>query len=116
MPPKNPQGNFKKVLCVCAAGQVRSVTAAVLLSQPPYNYNTRAAGLDLVHSIVLVTGKLLLWADEIVCMSGSQKEFLISMMGTHHVPAKPIKVLNIDDDYRYMDAPLVELIKQKYVV
>ena len=42
----NPfQKDYKRVLCVCSAGLLRSPTAAYVLSQAPYNYNTRAAGL-----------------------------------------------------------------------
>ena len=40
------QGEYKRVLCVCSAGLLRSPTAALVLSQEPYNFNTRAAGLD----------------------------------------------------------------------
>lgn len=30
------QGDYRKVLCVCAGGRLRSPTAAVVLSQAPY--------------------------------------------------------------------------------
>ena len=42
---KNPyQGDFKKVLCVCSAGLLRSPTAAWVLSNAPFNFNTREIG------------------------------------------------------------------------
>ena len=33
------QGKYKKVLCVCSAGLLRSPTAALVLSQEPFNFN-----------------------------------------------------------------------------
>ena len=42
----NPyQGDYHKVLCVCSAGCLRSPTAAVVLAQEPFNFNTRSAGV-----------------------------------------------------------------------
>lgn len=38
------QGSYKRVLCVCSAGLLRSPTAALVLSKDPYNFNTRACG------------------------------------------------------------------------
>ena len=37
------QGNFKRVLYVCSAGLLRSPTLAEILSQAPYNFNTRGS-------------------------------------------------------------------------
>ncbi len=43
---QNPyQGKYKRVLCVCSAGVLRSATTAVVLSKEPFNFNTRSAGL-----------------------------------------------------------------------
>jgi len=51
----NPyQGKFKRVLCVCSAGLLRSPTTAFVLSQEPYNYNTRAAGIVDDYALVPV--------------------------------------------------------------
>lgn len=63
------QGSYKRVLCVCSAGLLRSPTTALVLSQPPYNYNTRAAGLTKEFALVPVDPVLLHWADEVVCMN-----------------------------------------------
>ena len=49
----NPyQGSYKKVLCVCSAGMLRAPTAAVVLSRPPYDFNTRAVGTDLGTALI----------------------------------------------------------------
>lgn len=108
---KNPyQGKFKKVLCVCSAGCLRSPTAAVVLSQEPYNFNTRAAGLEINFAIVPVDDVLLEWADEIVCMDVHQQIRLKEMIKT----PKPVYNLSIGDCFEYRDPRLMEKIKQRY--
>lgn len=114
----NPnQGAFKKVLCVCSAGLLRSPTTALVLSQAPYNYNTRAAGIDTGHALIPVDDVLLIWADEIVCMNSEQKTRLNEMMldkpKSYGMP-KPIVCLHIPDSYEYRDPKLIKLIKANY--
>ncbi len=73
----NPyQGGYKKVLCVCSAGLLRSPTAAVVLAQDPFNYNTRAVGTDKGHAFMPLETVHLTWADEIVCMDSEQKRIV----------------------------------------
>ena len=106
----NPwQGKWKKVLCVCSAGLLRSPTAAFVLSQEPFNFNTRAAGLTKEFALVPVDRVLLEWADEIVCMTEEQGEELREMSG-----GKTVVVLNIEDSFAYRDPELIEAIKNSY--
>lgn len=106
---KNPyQGPTKKVLCVCAGGCLRSPTAAVVLSQEPYNFNTRAAGLEIDFAIIPVDRVLLEWADEIVCMDVHQQIRLKEMT------KKPVLNLSIPDRFEYRDPQLIKMIKQRY--
>lgn len=102
------QGDTKKVLCVCSAGLLRSPTTAVVLSQEPYNYNTRAVGVTKEFALISVDEVVLEWADEIVCMDKIQKIQLRSMTD------KPIICLDIPDDYQYRDPELIKLIKKEY--
>ena len=105
----NPfQGRDKKVLCVCSAGLLRSPTAAWVLGNPPFNFNTRAAGLDS-YALIVVDDVLLGWADEVVCMTLEQEERL-----KERTPM-PIVCLNIPDNYHYRDPALIELIKTNYL-
>lgn len=104
------QGKYKRVLCVCSAGLLRSPTAAFVLSQEPYNFNTRAAGLEKEFALIPVDEVLLEWADEIVCMNDEQAERLADMSPE----GKRIVSLNIEDSFRYRDPKLIELIKFKY--
>lgn len=106
---KNPyQGNYRRVLCVCSAGLLRSPTAAWVLSNEPYNYNTRAAGLDTGHALIPVDEVLLEWADEIVCMNEDQQKTL------QEKTKKPVINLRISDNFEYRDKGLVKIIKMHY--
>lgn len=102
------QGSYKKVLCVCSAGLLRSPTAALVLSQEPFNFNTRAAGLDENFALIPVDKVLLEWCDEIVCMTQLQETILQSKT------KKPIKCLEIPDNYAYRDKNLIYMIKDRY--
>jgi predicted protein tyrosine phosphatase len=104
------QGEYKKVLCVCSAGLLRSPTTAVILSQKPYNFNTRAAGLMEDFALIPVDKVLLEWADEIVCMNTEQEKQLRKIAKKNC----PVICLNIPDSYAYRDPKLVKLIKKNY--
>lgn len=102
------QGANKKVLCVCSAGLLRSPTAALVLSQEPYNFNTRAAGIDEEYALIPVDDVLIEWADEIVCMDDRQAHAIKKLT------SKPIICLNIKDQYEYRDKKLMDFIKTNY--
>lgn len=105
---KNPyQGTDKKVLCVCSAGLLRSPTAAWVLSQDPYNFNTRAAGVH-DYALIQVDEVLAAWADEILVMDAN----MIQYIPPHLVPK--VRVLNIPDNYPFKDPALIDLIKERY--
>lgn len=105
------QGVHKRVLCVCSAGLLRSPTAAVVLSQEPFNFNTRAAGLTQEFALIPVDEVLLEWADEIVCMESHMAMALEEMVKL----TKPVICLHIEDSYGYRDPQLMQLIKDKYL-
>lgn len=111
---QNPhQGKAKRVLCVCSAGLLRSPTAAVVLSQEPFNFNTRAAGIDEEYALIPVDDVLVAWADQIVCMErGHEEELLERFPGAKG----KVVVLGIMDNYAYRDPQLVRLITQQYKV
>lgn len=105
----NPyQGKFKKVLCVCSAGLLRSPTVAFVLSQEPYNFNTRACGMVEEFALIPLDEVLLHWADEIVCMEPKQEALLKEMTD------KPILCLGIPDSFAYRDGLLIQLIRENY--
>ena len=100
---KNPyQGSFKRVLCICSGGVLRSPTVAWILSNPPYNRNTRCAGSE-DYALVPVDQVLLDWADELVFLGQSNlhaasRKFLINTK---------VFVLKIPDRFAYRDPELV---------
>lgn len=120
------QGKYKRVLAVCSAGLLRSPTTAFVLSQEPYNYNTRAAGLVPDFALIPVDEVLIAWADEIVCMTKGQEEELDKLVALHYKDQyrdpediklpyqKPVICLNIPDNFGYRDPALMEMIKTNY--
>lgn len=109
------QGQYKKVLCVCSAGLLRSPSLAVVLSQEPYNYNTRAAGIEADYALVPVDEVLVMWADEIVCVEPSVTERLWSKFGDDlDSYSTKIKTLNIPDNFEYRNPELMNIIRQQY--
>lgn len=107
------QGKYKRVLCVCSAGLLRSPTTAVVLSQDPYNFNTRAAGLEESFALIPVDRVLLEWAQEIVCMTDSQKKVLEGKLEKLGKKTKVI-ALNVPDNFEYRNPELIQLIKDRY--
>ena len=106
---KNPlQGKYKRVLCVCSAGLLRSPTVAWVLSNPPYDCNTRAVGLEPGHALIRLDDVLLEWADEILCMDEDQQKIV------QERTKKPVYNLNIGDNFDYRDKGLVHIIKLHY--
>lgn len=101
------QGKYKRVLCICSAGILRSPTAALVLSSEPFNFNTRSAGIE-EYALIPLTDVLLEWADEIVVMTEDQGEVVRAFT------RKPIKCLMIPDSFEYRNQELQEMIKLKY--
>ena len=102
------QGKYKRVLCVCSAGLLRSPTTALVLAKSPFNFNTRSCGLDTGHALIPIDSILLEWADEVVCMTTEQYARLKEMTN------KQIVCLNIGDLYEYQDPKLISLIRERY--
>jgi predicted protein tyrosine phosphatase len=110
------QGQFKRVLCVCSAGLLRAPTAAFVLSQEPYNFNTRAVGISREYALIPIDSVHLHWADEIVTMEQDHTDIVIDLLKSFGIgdSAPPITQLNITDDFAYRDPELIELIKKAY--
>lgn len=108
------QGDYKRVLCVCTAGLLRSATAAVVLSQEPFNFNTRAVGSDPYYALIPITHSLIVWADEIVFMSEEHVALTKNIDIYGELASVPYHVLNIPDDFHYRSPELVAMIKERY--
>ncbi len=106
------QGDYKRVLCVCSAGILRSATAAHILCQHPYHFNTRNVG-TASYALIPLTEDVIQWADEIVCME-AEHEVKVRDMMIEAMYNKPIVTLDIEDIYEYRDPKLIKLIQTKY--
>jgi predicted protein tyrosine phosphatase len=98
------EGNFKRVLCVCSAGILRSATMAWVLGNEPYSCNTRAVGLG-DYALIRVTPQLIEWADEIVCADQEQFDAIT------RITNKPVHCLHIPDEHDFRSPELVSAIK-----
>jgi predicted protein tyrosine phosphatase len=76
---------------------------------PPFNYNTRAVGVDEDYALIPLDKVHIRWADEIVCMDKRQRHILEKMK-----PSIPLYCLEIGDVYEYRDPELMALIEKKY--
>lgn len=108
------QGTTKKVLCICSAGLLRSPTAAVVLSQEPFNFNTRAAGINSEYALIDVDDVLMEWADEFVVMESWMSQDLDLRLNRLGLQSKDILCLNIPDEFAYRDPNLMQMISDKY--
>ena len=103
---------YKRVITVCSAACLRSPTAAVVLSQDPFNFNTRAVGLTDEYAIVKLDDSLHMWADEFVVMSLRMKD---TILVRYPDTQAPIIVLDIPDRFQYRDPELMKMIKDSYL-
>ncbi len=108
----NPgQGKFKRVLCVCTVGVLRSPTIAEILSRDPFNFNCRAVGWDS-EALIPVSGLLVEWADVIVC-ADSDTEFFIKDKFKDRLNFVDIINFNIPDNFDFREQKLIDLITDK---
>jgi predicted protein tyrosine phosphatase len=98
----------KNILFVCSRNQWRSPTAENIYKSNSA-FNVRSAGTEL-SARIKVTAKLIEWADIIFTMEKKHKQRLIENFPVQ-VGGKTIIVLDIPDEYQFMDHELVEMIK-----
>jgi predicted protein tyrosine phosphatase len=95
------------VLFVCSRNQWRSPTAEnIYRNDERIQVRSRGTARSAVHTI---TDDDLAWADVVMTMENKhRKRILASFPDTSR--CKPIHVLDIPDDYRFMELDLVNLI------
>jgi predicted protein tyrosine phosphatase len=108
---------FPRTLALCSAGMLRSPTIAWILSNPPYNRNTRAAGCSPEYALIPLDQVLLEWADEIVCAQDDHfscvKEMHDKLEREIENKNKTFYCLNIPDEFKYRDERLVKMIQEE---
>lgn len=93
------------LLFICSRNQWRSPTAEKLWSRHP-NINCRSAGTSS-KARRTVSANDINWADVIMVMEGKHKNRLQADFG-RLLAYKTLHVLDIPDDYQYMDEALIE--------
>jgi predicted protein tyrosine phosphatase len=95
------------VLFVCSRNQWRSPTGEQVWRRHP-RVNARSAGTSTGARRV-VSADDLAWADVVLVMEDKHKSRLLAAYRTLLLH-KPLHVLDIPDDYKYMDPELVDLL------
>ncbi len=95
-------------LFVCSRNQWRSPTAEQVWRRHP-QLNVRSGGTS-PSARHTVSNADLEWADVVVVMEQKHKSRLVADF-TRLLENKPVHVLDIPDEYQYMDPELVELLK-----
>jgi predicted protein tyrosine phosphatase len=96
------------ILFVCSRNQWRSPTAEKIYRNDP-RLNVRSAGTGARAKIKL-TAKLIDWADLIFAMEHTHKQQITENF-PNESSNKKIMVMDIPDEYQFMDPELVEMIE-----
>jgi predicted protein tyrosine phosphatase len=100
-------GERLNVLFVCSRNQWRSPTGEQVWRRHP-RVNARSAGTSAGARRV-VSAADLAWADVVLVMEDKHRSRLLAEY-RQLLQHKPLHVLDIPDDYKYMDPELVELL------
>ena len=97
-----------KYLFICSRNQWRSPTAERVFAVG-YGLSTRSAGTSR-HAKHTISQKDIAWADRIFVMEHKHKQNIKEKFSQllHH---KKVIVLDIADDYQYMDEALIQILK-----
>lgn len=96
------------ILFVCSQNKWRSLTAETIFKNNS-NYSVKSAGTEN-GARVRITEKLVSWADIIFVMEKRHKDRLNDRFGML-LDDKELIILDIGDDYKYMDSELIEILK-----
>ncbi len=100
----------RRLLFLCSQNKLRSPTAEALFAGHP-GVEVDSAGLNNDAEVPLADEQIE-WADIILVMEKVHRTRVNRKFG-HVLGGKRIAVLNIPDDYEYMDEELVQLLKAK---
>ncbi|AXU94164.1 low molecular weight protein tyrosine phosphatase family protein [Erwinia persicina] len=97
------------ILFICSRNQWRSPTAEQVFRRHP-NLAVRSAGTSR-NAKKKVSADLLQWADVICVMEEKHKNRLVAEYG-RIIAFKPLHILDIPDDYLFMDPRLIAILKE----
>jgi predicted protein tyrosine phosphatase len=95
------------LLFICSKNQWRSPTAELLFKNHAV-HQARSAGTS-EKARIRVSEKLIVWADVIFVMEQRHKDVL-GQLYPHLLKNKPLTVLDIEDNYRFNDPELVNML------
>lgn len=105
---------YKRALCVCSAGILRSPTMAKILGER-FNYNTRAVGATPEYALIPASHALVEWSDIIFCADEWNQQAMLTQFGKRIKESKKLMYcLNIPDNYNYRDTELETAIIESY--
>ena len=99
-----------RILFVCSENRFRSPTAAAVFAE--------YAGIDAISAgtnsdcDTPVSGDLIEWADIVLVMEASHKS-KVSKKFQPLLKNKKVSVLNIPDDFEFMDPELVQILRNR---
>lgn len=96
------------VLFICSRNNWRSPTAAAIY-QNKQGLNVKSAGTE-PSAKTRASSKLILWADIIFVMEKKHKLRLLDRF-SEELKGKKLVILDIEDEYAYMNPELVDMIK-----
>ena len=94
---------MSNLLFVCSRNQWRSPTAEKIFKQKGFSARSAGTSPNARNSISISDVK---WADIILVMEKKHKNRVIAKF-TRLVEHKPIHILDIPDDYKFMDIELI---------
>jgi predicted protein tyrosine phosphatase len=101
---------MKRILFLCSQNKLRSPTAEALFADLPH-IEVDSAGLNH-DAITPLSPEQLHWADLILVMEKVHLNRLNRKFKSH-LKGKRIAVLNIPDEYEYMEDALIRLLQSK---
>ena len=104
---------MKRLLFLCSQNKLRSPTAADLFADYE-GVETDSAGLNN-DALVTLSVEQIAWANLILVMESAHKTRL-NRKFKRELAGKRVAVLDIPDDYEYMDKDLVELLKARCAI
>ena len=103
---------MKRFLFICSQNKLRSPTAEQVFSHYP-NIEVRSAGLNN-DAVYHLSSEDLLWAEYIFVMEKAHKNKLQKKF-KEFIKNQRIIVLDIPDEYEYMDPILIDELKRKVI-
>jgi predicted protein tyrosine phosphatase len=100
----------QKLLFVCSQNKWRSLTAEKIFENQE-DYSVKSAGTEN-GARVKITAGLIGWADIIFVMEKKHRS-RIQEKFSDSLNNKPLHILNIQDDYQFMDEELIEILERK---